>query len=226
MSEVIVRMELSLISLPFSYSVRTESPTEAGHRGHERSGGWNGLDIHGDTVLQSRPRTLPCKHYERTDKCKWWNRFNFPTLINSILLITFQNCHSICAISQNCTDTTSICDLSSQCCDLNHYRFDSPGIGRNLLYLMVMGIILYALLFLKEFGYLKKLRYKLCHATDPSALETMPTVGLDSDVLNEKLRVRNMLEKDVKEENMVMRDLVKVYGKFMAVKGVSVAVKE
>lgn len=143
-----------------------------------------------------------------------------------MFIIIFQNCNSLCAISQDCTDTNSVCDISPQCCNLNHYRFESPGIGRNLLYLVVVGIILYVFLFLKEFGYLKKLRYKMCHAKDTSALESIPTVGLDSDVMDEKLRVRNMLEKHVKEENMVMRDMVKVYGKFMAVKSVSVAVKE
>lgn len=57
------------LSLHFSYSVCAKSPTEARHCGHEGSGEWNGLDFHCDTVLQSRPLTLPCEHHERGDQC-------------------------------------------------------------------------------------------------------------------------------------------------------------
>lgn len=98
--------------------------------------------------------------------------------------------------------------------------------GRNLLFLVVVGIVSFVVLFLKEFGLLKKLRYKIFHRVDQEVVEAVPKVALDSDVQEEILRVRNMSMEEIKEANMVMMDMVKVYGKFHAVKGVSVAVKE
>lgn len=89
-----------------------------------------------------------------------------------------------------------------------------------------MGITLFVILFLREFGHLKKLYYKLFGYADKKEVEEIPKVALDSDVQAEKNRVRNMSTEEISQSNMVMMDLVKVYGKFTAVKGVSVAVKE
>lgn len=97
--------------------------------------------------------------------------------------------------------------------------------GRNLIFLVVVGILSFVILFLKEFGLLKKLRYKVFQRVD-QVVEAVPNVALDSDVQEEIVRVRNMSMEEIKEANMVMMDMVKVYGKFHAVKGVSVAVKE
>lgn len=97
--------------------------------------------------------------------------------------------------------------------------------GRNLIFLVVVGILFLVILFLKEFGLLKKLRYKVFQRVD-QVVEAVPNVALDSDVQEEIVRVRNMSMEEIKEANMVMMDMVKVYGKFHAVKGVSVAVKE
>lgn len=82
------------------------------------------------------------------------------------------------------------------------------------------------MLFLKEFGKLKNIYYKLRHRKKNQILEELPQVSLDSDVQAEKIKVRNMSPEDIQEANMVMQDMVKVYKKFPAVKGVSVAVKE
>lgn len=89
-----------------------------------------------------------------------------------------------------------------------------------------MGIILFIFLFLKEFGHLKALYYKLFQSGEHNAVSEIPQISLDSDVQAEKDRVRNMSLDQIRESNMVMQDLVKVYKKFPAVKGVSVAVKE
>lgn len=120
----------------------------------------------------------------------------------------------------------SICDIQSECCNLNYFRWAEPGIGRNLLFLIGVGVLLFCVLFLKEFGKLKTLYYKWFRRTDMSVLEKLPQVALDSDVQTEKIRVRNMSTQEIQETNMVMQDMVKVYESFPAVKGVSVAVKE
>lgn len=92
--------------------------------------------------------------------------------------------------------------------------------------MVVVGILLYIVLFLKEFGFLKELYYRVFHRVDNTLIEMMPKVGLDSDVMEERIKVRNMAMDEVKESNLVVKDLAKLYGSFPAVKGVSVAVKE
>lgn len=119
-----------------------------------------------------------------------------------------------------------MCDIHRQCCNLDHFNWDAPGIGRNLAFLILVGIILYTVLFLIEFGHFKTIIHRLFHKTDDKALEEISQVALDTDVQAEKVKVRNMSMEEIRESNMVMMDMVKMYGKFPAVKGVSVAVKE
>lgn len=138
----------------------------------------------------------------------------------------FQNCNTLCAITQGCPELINVCDVNEECCNSDHFNWNPPGIGRNIVYLVMIGIILYIILFLKEFGFFDKIHYKLFHKTDQKVLDEIPTIALDSDVQAEKVRVRNMSMEEIRESNMVMMDMVKVYKKFPAVKGVSVAVKE
>lgn len=149
---------------------------------------------------------------------------NYTTII--IIKSLFQNCNTLCIITPNCTVSSDVCNLYGECCNLDHFKWEDPGIGRNLIFLVLVGVFLFIVLFLKEFGLLKSLYYKVFRSSDESALELIPKVALDSDVQAEKIKVRNMSTKDIAESNMVMMDMVKVYGKFPAVKGVSVAVKE
>lgn len=120
----------------------------------------------------------------------------------------------------------TVCDIRKECCNLNPFKFESPGIGRNILFLIITGIILFAFLFLKEFGHFKTLYYKIFKSKDNKALEMISKVGLDSDVLDEKTKVRNMSLTEIKDSNMVIRNMTKVYKDFPAVKGISVSVKE
>lgn len=90
----------------------------------------------------------------------------------------------------------------------------------------IVGILLYVILFLKEFGFLKELYYKLFDRVKSTSIEMVSKVGLDSDVMEERIKVRNMAPDEIKETNLVMKDMTKLYGGFSAVKGVSVAVKE
>ena len=50
--------------------------------------------------------------------------------------------------------------------------------------------------------------------------------AIDCDVINEKNKVDAMTPRDLKANNLVLQNLTKFYGNFLAVKGISVAVKK
>ena len=50
--------------------------------------------------------------------------------------------------------------------------------------------------------------------------------AIDCDVINEKNKVESMTPQDLKTNNLIIKNLTKFYGDFLAVKGISVAVKK
>lgn len=61
-------------------------------------------------------------------------------------------------------------------------------------------------------------------STQKSSLICM-TNAIDSDVINEKIKVNSMTPLDIQANNLVLQNLTKFYGDFLAVKGISVAIK-
>lgn len=49
--------------------------------------------------------------------------------------------------------------------------------------------------------------------------------AIDSDVINEKIKVDSMTPEDLQANNLVLQNLTKFYADFLAVKGISVAIK-
>lgn len=118
--------------------------------------------------------------------------------------------------------------FAENCCVLNYFDWRSPGIGRNMVYQMVMGFVFFALLFLIEFevpqsifcrstlykrGIGKKRSKKLKHQQD-----------LDMDVWEEKTRIDRMGINQINSLNLVLKCMTKYYGTFLAVDNLSLAV--
>src|SRR3989442_1303944 len=102
-----------------------------------------------------------------------------------------------------------------------------PGIGRHLFFLFLIGVFSFIVIFLIESKIIEKIRYRnesKKHAgkeeeTDPTALE-------DDDVATENTRIRTTdLPELFKTENMVLKDLTKYYGGFLAVDRLCLGVK-
>ncbi|CAL8072882.1 unnamed protein product [Orchesella dallaii] len=127
-----------------------------------------------------------------------------------------------------------LCDVDpdSVCCTkypVGYLDWKAPGIGRNLLFLFLVGVLCFSLLFIIESKLIEKILYrneakkykggKKEDERDPMALE-------DSDVVAEKSRIRETnLSQLYTTDNMVLRDLTKYYGKFLAVDNLCLGVQ-
>lgn len=102
------------------------------------------------------------------------------------------------------------------------YGFGGYGIGTNLLYLIISGVLFFITLFLVEFGILGKVfRSIFCRRQPP----LLSNESIDNDVNEEKKIVNAMQSNDLQANNLVLRDLSKFYGSFLAVNQLSVRVK-
>lgn len=113
-----------------------------------------------------------------------------------------------------------------RCCANNYFAWEAPGIGRHITYLIVVGSILFVILFLKELHVLDSLFYR-CRKTYSGAPppETTEPGAIDSDVLAEKSRINAMSMEAIKATNLVTRSMTKYYKKHLAVNQLSLAVQ-
>lgn len=108
--------------------------------------------------------------------------------------------------------------------DLNIYGWNEPGIGRYLMYMGASGVVYFALLFIIEFGVFAMAAQCIRGAFE-GRLPSKPNMPIDDDVIEEKKKVDAMSSQDLDVNNLVLRNLSKFYGKFLAVNQISVAVK-
>ncbi|XP_031638213.1 ATP-binding cassette sub-family A member 3-like [Contarinia nasturtii] len=118
------------------------------------------------------------------------------------------------------------CNTDAYCtdCDMGIYGWKEPGIGRNLTYMAITAIIFFIILWIIEKRVISRLNhYFRRHGPQPPS--ALITNAIDCDVINEKNKVNTMTPNDLRNHNLVLQNLTKSYGDFLAVKGISVAVK-
>lgn len=93
-----------------------------------------------------------------------------------------------------------------------------------MFFLFVVGCVLYVLLFLVEFQVPQRLFYAVRGAQMP-VLEERDESLMDSDVLEERNRIKTMSYTQISGYNLVLRDMTKFYDKFLAVNRLSLAVE-
>uniref|UniRef100_A0A1B0GH75 Putative lipid exporter abca1 n=1 Tax=Lutzomyia longipalpis TaxID=7200 RepID=A0A1B0GH75_LUTLO len=115
--------------------------------------------------------------------------------------------------------------LPDQCCVQGYFDFTDPGIGRDLVYMAVVGVIMFGILLIKETRVLEGVFYRGKKAIEAPIPETEEESGLlDSDVQAEKNRIREMTLADIENHNLILKDMTKYYGKFLAVNQLCVGV--
>lgn len=107
--------------------------------------------------------------------------------------------------------------------DNDYFSWSEPGIGRDLMYMYVVGTLAIIVLFLSEYRLLSSLLYKI-RSRFASDFVPMLDGVTDMDVLEERHRVANMSSYETDTLSLVVKDMSKVYGKFRAVNQISVAV--
>lgn len=140
-----------------------------------------------------------------------------------------QACNTICDASAACNSISDLCNaegLDELCCVTDYFAWESPGVLRNVIFMIISGVLFMAILFMVEFRMFHRMLYK-CKRSPAQALS--PTTGLDgavvdSDVMEEKNRIENMSNNEIRANNLVVRNMTKFYGKFRAVNDICVGV--
>lgn len=86
---------------------------------------------------------------------------------------------------------------------------------KNIVYLIMTGLVCIALLLLMDFGVFKMIRYKL-ESKKGGQISDDPTE--DDDVQKEKQNIRSKSKEELKMSTMALKDVSKYYKKFLAVK--------
>lgn len=97
---------------------------------------------------------------------------------------------------------------------MNILTFADDGILRNLAMMLFGGIFFMIICLLKDFMLFDWFIYKFLKIS-----RKLPTLSqeIDSDVKEEKDKIRNMTSNDVNEGNLVLNGLSKFYGNHLAV---------
>lgn len=112
--------------------------------------------------------------------------------------------------------------MTDNCCVTDYFAWESPGIGRNVVFLLGMGVVFLLILTLKEFRLFHRLFYKVQKNYSLLANESS---FMDDDVIEEKYRVRNMNYNQIRSHNLVLKNMTKFYNDFVAVNQICVAVE-
>lgn len=116
----------------------------------------------------------------------------------------------------------------------SYLAWESPGIGRYLVFMVLQGIFFGFLAFAIELALFQKLWYRM---TGPKSTSVGNTVlersesiigsdpNEDSDVLDERNRINSTdLSKLQETDSLILKNLAKSYGPLRAVKGISVGI--
>ncbi|XP_063234389.1 phospholipid-transporting ATPase ABCA3-like [Bacillus rossius redtenbacheri] len=132
-------------------------------------------------------------------------------------------CHVVrspcCSVPEQCPDGKCIPMVQ------NYFDWNYPGVGRNICFFFVDGIIFTAILLLIEFRVFEMILYstKSIGARNANFCDEEPE---DSDVLEEQEKIRSTdIQILNKEYKLLMVDITKFYGNFPAVKRMCVGVK-
>lgn len=128
-----------------------------------------------------------------------------------------------------CTSLEDLCNtplLGDSCCNTDFFSWADPGILRNVVFMVCAGFLYMAILFMIEFRVFDGISYKCKPKSKGLTSNTTATDvnAVDSDVLEEKSRVRNMTYDQLSAKNLVVRNMTKYYKDFLAVNQISVAV--
>lgn len=115
----------------------------------------------------------------------------------------------------------------SYCADLDehYFKWKSPGIGRNLVYSFTVGFVLLTIILIIEYKVFSQIAYFVRQKYFPK--DPHPVPDEDSDVHNEKVKIQNSSQVELFHNyTMVVQDLTKYYGNFLAVNGLCLGIKK
>lgn len=124
----------------------------------------------------------------------------------------------------NCTRDIICHTLNvSVCCveDNPFLDWNEPGISRYLLIMVIVGIVCFSVLLIKEYELINKIFY--ASRSLPPAMEPRDE---DSDVIAERKLIHNVTRPQMAHYSLLCKDLTKYYKNFLAVNRLSFAVRK
>ncbi|KAL3853224.1 hypothetical protein ACJMK2_016780 [Sinanodonta woodiana] len=112
----------------------------------------------------------------------------------------------------------------------NYLTWDSPGIGRYLVFMAMEGFVYFGIIFLIESGLLSRLKYMILKPSTTAVGSMVSMHNLreeeeDSDVIAERNRINNTsLDQLMQSDEIIIRNVTKYYGPLRAVNNISIGV--
>lgn len=103
------------------------------------------------------------------------------------------------------------------------FSWETPGIGMDLTYMLVIGIVSFFILIIIECGGMQTVKSWTMKVIPRTLLQQ--TEEIDDDVKTEKSRIDSMSEEELRSQVLVAQNVSKFYGQFLAVNQISFAVK-
>ncbi|XP_057661740.1 phospholipid-transporting ATPase ABCA3-like [Diorhabda carinulata] len=117
-------------------------------------------------------------------------------------------------------------DIVKICSDINdnYFEWQSPGIGRNIVFTLFTCFFWILLLLIVEYKVFSRLIYYVNQKLFPR--HPIDIQDEDDDVAREKLRIHNLTDSQiVNNHSLVLKDLTKYYKKFLAVNGLTLGIE-
>lgn len=146
------------------------------------------------------------------------NNLHFGTMMEGV-------CEAKCDLLPVC-DPQLLCVIARECCnEVEYFKWEEPGIGRNITYMLFTGMFCFTVLLVIEYRLLASVVYAIMNLFKRQLPPETEDGYLDDDVMAEKQRVNAMSETEVGFNTLVMRKVSKFYGKFLAVNQISIAIR-
>lgn len=117
-------------------------------------------------------------------------------------------------------------DFSTHRLENDYFKWNNFGIGRNLVFMTCTGIAFFIILLVTEYSLVSSSIYTIRRYFTSAFKRDELDEPIDYDVVEEKNRVKAMTETDIRNHNLVLMGMTKLYGKFLAVHDMSVAVEQ
>lgn len=145
--------------------------------------------------------------------------FNFFTYLGKMMMIYYTNnvCQYSCKMNPECKGPEVMCDLSSMCCEVQYHSMKPYSTGLNFAGFMWSGLLYFGFFFLQESGLLTLVCGPLCLGLITRHPPENLNRKLDSDVVEEKIRINRMTARRIRSQVLVLRNLTKYYSELVAV---------
>lgn len=117
-----------------------------------------------------------------------------------------------------------LCTFRDTCCSNNFFTFKKDGLLVHFTALAIICIISFLLLFAVEYRWIQNIYFKIFKPKRPENIPESEDGQVDSDVFDEKMKVRTVTPYLQSTKNLVVKDLTKFYKSHMAVNQLCISV--